>query len=213
MSKKRTVWIPALIAAVIAALLAGYYFYNSWSNGGGMHPGEGGGPPGGMKGHPPGGEQGYGELFKTFGTLSVFLGAAGFCWYWFKKKLKSPSLIVRKIGRLLHALHKPLGWAALLLIAAHGIYFLVTKLQDHKIYSGLAAFVILLALAGYGFFINKIRNRWMRLVHRSLALLWVPALLLHAGGSAITAVLITLGIGVLIWILEKWASRNVQPAA
>lgn len=157
--------------------------------------------------------EGSGEMFKTLGTLSVFLGAAAFCWFWFRRKLKSPSPLVRKGGRLARSLHKPLGWAAVLLIAVHGGYFLVTKLQDHKIYSGLSAFAILLALAGYGFFINRIRNRWMRTVHRVLALSWIPLLLLHAGGSAIAAFLGCLVVGGAVWHLDKSAGAAGKSVA
>ncbi|MFK4302101.1 hypothetical protein ABH892_002205 [Paenibacillus sp. RC254] len=216
MKTKKTVWIPAIIAVTAAALLVIYYYYMSSVSGGGPgpRPPEGGvsNLPTGPVGRRPGGEGGgNGEIFKTLGTISVFLGAAAFSWFWFKKKLRSPSIWVRKAGKLLHSLHKLLGWATLILIAVHGIYFLITKLQDHKTYTGLAGFAILLAIAGYGFFINKVRNKWMRTVHRLLGLLWVPVLLLHAGGSAIMAVIASLAVGVLVWVLERMAGKTTKP--
>ncbi|WP_025716507.1 hypothetical protein [Paenibacillus sp. 1-18] len=215
MKTKKTVWIPAVIAVIVAALFVIYYYYMSSVSGGelGPRPPKGGVSNAGQMGRPPGGEGhgGNGEIFKTLGTISVFLGAAAFSWFWFKKKLRSPSVLVRKAGKLLHSMHKLLGWATLILIAVHGVYFLMTKLQDHKTYSGLASFAILLALAGYGFFINKVRNKWMRTVHRSLGLLWVPVLLLHAGGSAITAVIASLAVGVLVWVLEKSVGKTTKP--
>ncbi|MGW9528162.1 hypothetical protein ACWHAM_10485 [Paenibacillus terrae] len=218
MKTKKTVWIPAIIAVAVAALLVIYYYYmSSVSSGGepGPRPPEGGvgNVPAGPVGGRPGGEGrgGNGEIFKTLGTISVFLGAAAFSWFWFKKKLRSPSILVRKAGKLLHSLHKLLGWATLILIAVHGIYFLITKLQDNKTYTGLAGFAILLAIAGYGFFINKVRNKWMRTVHRLLGLLWVPVLLLHAGSSVIMAVIASLAVGVLVWMLEKMAGKTPKP--
>ncbi|WP_226002298.1 hypothetical protein [Paenibacillus sp. BJ-4] len=192
MKTKKTVWIPAMIAVIVAALFVIYYYYMSSVSGGEGHGGNG-------------------EILKTLGTISVFLGAAAFSWFWFKKKLRSPSVLVRKAGKLLHSMHKLLGWATLILVVVHGVYFLITKLQDHKTYSGLASFAILLALAGYGFFINKVRNKWMRTVHRSLGLLWVPVLLLHAGGSAIMAVIASLTVGVLVWVLEKSVGKTTKP--
>jgi len=209
MKTKRTVWIPAIIATAVALLLLAYYYYMVLSHGSGevrLH------APGGVgRMLPPEGEgpRGGGEIFKTLGTIAVFLGAVSFSWFWFKKKLRSPSMLVRKIGKLLHAVHKLLGWATLAITATHGIYFLITKPGDKNMYTGLAALVILLMIAGYGLFIHKIRNKWMRTVHRGLGLLWVPILLLHAGGSAILAVIGSLAVGVLVWLLEKIAVRPI----
>lgn len=217
MKTKKTVWIPAIIVVMVAALLVIYHYYVSSISGGGSgpRPPEGGvsNVSAGHMGRPPDGKGhgGNGELFKTLGTISVFLGAAAFSWFWFKRRLRSPSMLIRIAGKLLHSMHKLLGWATLILIAVHGVYFLITKFQDHKTYTGLASFAILLGIAGYGFFINKVRNKWMRTVHRSLGLLWVPVLLLHAGGSAIMAVIATLTVGILVWILKKTAGKKTTP--
>ncbi|AHM68620.1 hypothetical protein LK13_12360 [Paenibacillus polymyxa] len=213
---KKTVWIPAIIAVTVAALLVIYYYYMSSVSGGkpGMRPPGGGNVPGHMGGSPGGkGGGGNGEIFNTLGTISVFLGAASFCWFWFKKKLRSPSMLVQKAGKLFHSLHKLLGWATLILIAVHGVYFLIIKFQDHKTYSGLAAFAIILAISGYGFYINKVRNKWMRTIHRILGLLWVPVLLLHVGGTAIMAVIATLAVGGLVWTIDRMAEKTMKPVA
>lgn len=212
MKTKKTVWIPAIIAALVAVLLLGYYYYLLSSHGIGefdLRTTEGG--AGGMR--PPEGEglEGIGEIFTTLGTVAVFLGVSGFSWFWFKMKIKSPSMLVRKTGKLLHSVHKPLGWANLFVIAVHGIYFLIVKPDDNKIYTGLAGFVILFMIVGYGFLINKVRNKWMRTVHRSLGLLWVPVLLLHAGGSAIAALIASLAVWVLIRTLERKVEKAVKP--
>jgi hypothetical protein len=208
-SKRKIVWIPAVVAAAAALALIVVYLLRQGAHGEGGPPVR---PPGGGAGFRRPEEGGAEGIFKTLGTVAVFVGAAAFCWFWFRKKLRSPSAIVRQLGQLLRFVHKALGWAALAAVAAHGIYFLLYKSQDAKIYSGLAAFAILLALAGYGFFINKVRNKWMRLVHRSLGVAWAPALLLHAGGSAIAAVASCLGAGALVWLLERYAPARV-PAA
>ncbi|MEK5643610.1 hypothetical protein BK138_00095 [Paenibacillus rhizosphaerae] len=202
--KTKKVWIPAIIAAVAAVLLLAYYFYTSSFHSNGDHlltsPEERA-----LSVHSHGEErpEGGAEIFKFLGTLAVFLGAASFSWVWFKKKMKSPSVLVRKTGKCLYGVHKLLGWITLTIVTAHGLYFLITKPDDHKIFTGLSAFTILLMIAGYGFFIKRIRNKRMRVVHRYLGILWAPLLLLHAGGSAIVAIIATLAVWAVIRMLER----------
>lgn len=203
MKMKKTVWIPAIMAIAAAALLLAYYYTFS---------ADGGGGPGRFPGS-ENEEEEVGSIFTALGTIAVFVGAAGFSWFWFKKKLKSPSVIVRKAGKLFHSMHKILGGVTLALIAVHGVYFLLTKFREPNIYSGLASFVMLLAIAGYGFFINKVRNKWMRTVHRTLGLLWVPVLIIHAGGSAIAATAASLSVGGLVWVLERREKESVNPVS
>jgi hypothetical protein len=146
-----------------------------------------------------------GDLFTTLGTTAVICGAVSFAWLLFRKKLASPSKPVRKLGKLLYKIHTFTGWAALALIAVHGTYFLLTKSQDGKIYTGLAGFLIVLALAGYGLAINRVKNKYLRLVHRMLSFAWIPVLLLHAGGSFIAAALATMALWGAIWFAERLA--------
>ena len=61
----------------------------------------------------------------------------------------------------------------------------------------------------YGYFINKVLNKWMRTVHRTLGVLWVPVLWLHAGGSAFLATAATLAGG-LVYLLDKSANSANQ---
>ncbi len=193
MKNSRTVWIPAIVALVAAVSLLAYY-YNLDLGPRGSRP----------RVRPPE----SGELFKTMGTFALWTAAAGFAWVWFRKKRKSPSMLVRQGGKLLYALHKWLGWATIALGAAHGAYLLIYKTSDHKIYSGLASFVVVLAIAGYGLFIPKIRNKWMRLVHRTLGIAWVPVLFIHAGGSTILAAGAALAVGGLVRLLERYSVQE-----
>ncbi len=200
MKTKKTVWTPAIVAVVVAVLLMAYSYYLSLSHVDGAP---------GVRPH-GGRESGTSkEIFKTFGTVAVFLGALSFSWFWFKKKLASPSMLVRKAGKLLHAVHKLLGWCTLIVVAIHGVYFLFAKSDDNDIYTGLAGFAILLMIVGYGLFIPKVRNKWMRTAHRVLGVIWVPILLVHAGGSAIVAVGGSFGVWALIRLLER-RGRNVE---
>ncbi|EFM11163.1 conserved hypothetical protein [Paenibacillus curdlanolyticus YK9] len=213
MSKNKKVWLPAIIAIVAAVLLVAYWLY---AHGGGEprpRIGDGGKLQGGGPRLPRDKEEGLGDYFTTIGTVALYLGAGAFSWFWFKRKLKSPSPLVRKAGKLLYAAHKLLGWLTFAAIAVHGVYFLMTKLHDDKIYTGLAAFAILLALIGYGYLINKIRHKQMRLIHRLLGISWVPALLLHAGGSVIAATAACLAVGGLVWVLERSAGQADKPIA
>lgn len=216
MSRKKNVWIPAVLAVIAALLLVAYYLYTRSSHGGAEvrpHPpkdGAGNWTSGGKRPQEGAGDS-FEGLFSTMGTIAIYVAAAGFSWFWFKKKRKSPAKLVRQAGRLFHAAHKLLGWLTLLLIAAHGTFFLITKFHDDHIFTGLAAFAILLALAAYGYFIPKVRNKWMRTVHRTLAIVWVPLLWLHAGGSAIIAVLVTLALGGLVTMLHRRSAAASRP--
>ncbi|OZB95297.1 hypothetical protein [Paenibacillus sp. XY044] len=207
--KTKKVWIPAIIAAVAAVLLVTYYYYISSFHGNGdprLTSPEGRGLI--VRSHGEERPGGGAEIFKFLGTIAVFLSAASFSWIWFKKKLKSPSILVRKTGKFLHGVHKLLGWITLTIVTVHGLFFLITKPGDPKIFTGLSAFAILLMIVGYGFFMRRIRNKAMRIVHRSLGLLWVPLLLLHAGGSAVVTVMATLAVWMLIRMLERKAGAS-----
>ncbi|WP_219834586.1 hypothetical protein [Paenibacillus sp. R14(2021)] len=237
------VWIAALAALVIAAVLVIDHYADTpgrggppagGPNGAGFTQDAGGSPPSGSAaqqgegrgpggdgfgagrgpggGRPPMGEGGLGELFTTLGTIALYTGAAGFSWFWFKKKLKSPSMLIRRAAKLCYGLHKLLGWATLLIIAVHGGYFLVTKIHDDKILTGVGSFVMLLAIAGYGFFITRIRVKAMRLVHRTLSILWVPVLLVHAGGSVLIAVAASAAVGALVWFVDRAAAPSAVSA-
>lgn len=127
----------------------------------------------------------------------------------FKKKLTSTSIPIRKLGKLLYNIHKFIGWTALVLILVHGVYYLITKLQDDKIFTGLAAFLILLTLAGYGWLIKRVRNSLMRKVHMFLSIVWIPALLLHAGGTAIITVVVTAAFWILVIFMERWTQPKM----
>jgi hypothetical protein len=202
MKQNRTVFIPAIAVAVIAVLLVIYSFYAMQN---GQHPQlpEGGQlPPRDEKTNP----------FLTLGTIALVCGAISFSWLRFKNKLTSPSQPIKRLAKLLYKVHTYTGWIACLLILAHGTYFMITKFQDNKIYTGLAAFLILAALAVYGWLIKRVRNKDMRRIHFLLSNLWLVVLLLHAGGSFIMTVAVTLLFWAIIWFMElRSKRRNSMP--
>ncbi|PWV98442.1 hypothetical protein DFQ01_11877 [Paenibacillus cellulosilyticus] len=196
MSSKQKVWIPAIITIGAALVLLAYYFSLDMPHNRPDFRGKG--------------EEG-GKLFTTLGTVALYVAALAFSWLWFKKNRKSPSRFVQSVGKKLHRLHQWLGWAALAFGAAHGVYLLLTRSDDHKIWSGIASFAILLAIVGYGVFIPRIRNKWMRSVHRLLGIAWVPIGFIHAGGSMLLAAVLTIAIGVLVRVMESFARRAGKP--
>jgi hypothetical protein len=196
MKTNKSAFIPAIIV-VLACIGLLIYYLIAMKNG--AHPAP---PAGGMR--PPGGGKEKFEPFKLLGTIALVCGAISFSWLRFKKKLTSSALPIKKLGKLLYVIHTYTGWAALIIIAVHGGYYLITKLNDDKIFTGLAAFLLLAALAGYGYMIGKVRNRNIRKVHFLLSFVWIVVLAFHAGGAFITTTVITLLLWGFIWILERY---------
>jgi|AGTN01.1.fsa_nt_gi hypothetical protein len=208
MSKSKGVWIPSIIAIVAAILFLGYYYHYISRHGNGESDLKRLAEEQLAKGFVDGNVR-IAIFFNDLGTISVFLGAVCFSWLLFKRKLRSPSRIVRRVGKLFHSLHIFLGWISLFLCFAHGIYFFFVEIHDQHIYSGISSFVILLTIAGYGYGIRKVSNKEMRAVHRWLSIVWIPILWIHAGGEAILAAMAALGAGGIVLLLERMASgRN-----
>lgn len=195
--KGKSLYAPVILAIIIGVLLVGYSFY---SHSTGTPPER----PAGGAGMPPHEHEEGLELFKTMGTIAVILGGISFMWLRFKKKLASPSVPVKKLGRFLYRIHQLTGWAALVLILVHGTYYLLQQKKIEDIYTGLAAFLFLLLLAVYGLMIRKTKKPALKKVHFTLSVAWIPFLLVHAGGSAITTVIASVVVWFFIGFLEKW---------
>jgi cytochrome b561 len=209
LGKNRSIFMPAILVAILSILLIVYYYYASAF---GDHPK----PPGGGRppqGSPQGGFQPDGgkgtDIFLTLGTLALISGAISFSWFLLRKKLKSTSIPIKKLAKIFNVAHNYTGWIALVFIAIHGTYYLITKLNDSKIFSGLAAFLLILTLAIYGYKMKRKPNRFMRKTHFLLSLLWLVALVVHAGGTFIQVAAITLMIWAIIWIVELKTKQAV----
>jgi hypothetical protein len=201
MKNSRFVFFPAILVAVASLCLIVYSFL-------GFTPHR---PPSLHTGVPladmgPRGERGSEGLFRTLGTCAVFLAAASYAWLRLKRKRKSPSPLVQLAVKGFDKLHKYAGYAAIVLIAVHGIYFLTQAAIKKETYTGLAAFGLLFALGLYGFLIRRVSNKYMRKIHFSLATAFAAAALLHAGGSAVMAVV----FWGLIWLIERSATPAEQ---
>ncbi|MBM7652222.1 hypothetical protein [Neobacillus cucumis] len=148
------------------------------------------------------------------GNVSIFLGTVAFWWFRFKKKMTSKVPFIKKLSKFLYKVHNFVGWTALVLTAVHGAYFLYTKkLGDHDQLSGIAAGLILLTLAMYGYVIRKIKNKWTRQVHRLLSFAWLIALAFHAGGFFGTCVGASIGLWILIEFFERSQSQPKKQVA
>ncbi|WP_256757860.1 hypothetical protein [Cohnella sp. WQ 127256] len=190
----RALMIPAQLVAIVSLFLILYSIFGlTQENLGGARPRV---------------EQGGEELFKTLGTLSVFITAVSYAWYHLKKKRKSPSPLVRLIVKWFDKLHKYTGYSAILLIATHGIYFLTQAVVKKETYTGIAAFSLLLSAGIYGFLIKRLPKKNMRKVHFMLATAFALVAIIHAGGSAIMAILCT----IVFWGITELIERSATPA-
>lgn len=160
----------------------------------------------------PKGEKGGEELFKTFGTLAVFASAVSYCWVRLKKKRRSASPLVRWLVTWFDRLHPIAGYTAIVLVGAHGVYFLTQAAIKDDTHTGIAAFALLLGLGVYGLLIRRLPRQNLRKVHFALASAFAFAALLHAGGSAIMAVLSTAALWGVVRLLERTARPSGQRA-
>lgn len=132
-------------------------------------------------------EDAAGELFKLLGNGAIIAGTISFSWYLLKKKLKSPFALVKTVAKKAYRYHTNIGWIVLGLVAVHGGYFLITDFSNHDNLTGASAFILLLCLAGYGYFLNKSKKKKkaLRSAHFALSIMWIAAILIHGGGFVI----------------------------
>jgi ABC-type Fe3+ transport system permease subunit len=195
LKQNRRILLPAIIIMLISLLLVLYYYYTLPARPTGPHPGV----------HPhPDKERGFD--FTLFGNIAIACGAVSYWWFLFKKMLTSPSKPLKKIAKRIYSIHTYMGWAALVLVIIHGAYYLITDLQNTKLFTGIAAFLLLLALAMYGWLYRRVRNKFMRTSHFILGNAWLVALLVHAGGFFIFMVVIT----VLLWCVIRFMDSSAR---
>jgi hypothetical protein len=185
MRSSRSVIIPALLVATASLVLIIFSYFGVTNQR----------PPARL-------DKGNEDLFRTLGTIPVFVAAVSYAWLRLKKKRRSSSRFVRFIVKWFDKLHKYTGYSAIILIAAHGTYFLTQAAIKKETYTGIAAFALLLSLGIYGFLMRRVPNKHMRKVHFLLATAFVIAALIHAGSSAIIATLSVIVFWGLIWLIE-----------
>lgn len=200
MKLSRKVLIPAVIVAVISIALVIYALYTMPQHVPGEH-------PRGIPGERPPEGSSLKEIFNNVGNVAILCGAVSYLWFIFKKRLTSPSQPVKKLGKVIYKFHSYTGWAALLLTVVHGVYY-IAKVDEHGYLTGIAAFLLLLSLAVYGWLLKRYRNKFMRSAHFLLCNLWVAALLIHAGGSAVLMTGATLLIWIAVWAVERSIKRK-----
>jgi FtsH-binding integral membrane protein len=156
-------------------------------------------------------KEGASDIFQLLGYFSIVSGAVCFYWFVLKKKLKSFSQTIKKVGRKVFSVHTYFGWVALLLGTVHGVYYLLTDFDNRRTMTGIVATIILLVLSLYGFFIKRVKNKYIRKIHLILSFLWIPILLVHGGGITMMMVFLTLISLGLIWMIEKVAKNKQLP--
>jgi hypothetical protein len=202
MRKNRTLFIPALLVATASFFLILYSFFGVTHV---VPPSNPGSLPAGM-GHRM--EKGSENLFKTLGTVAVFVAAVSYAWLRLKKKRRSSSRFVRVIVKWFDKLHKYTGYLAIIFVVAHGTYFLTQAVIKKETYTGIAAFALLLSLGIYGFLIERMPNKHMRKVHFMLATAFAIVALIHGGGSAIIAILCVIVFWGLVWLMDRISTSD-----
>ncbi|GMK45402.1 hypothetical protein PghCCS26_25300 [Paenibacillus glycanilyticus] len=198
MKPGHSVFVPAVVVALASLALIFYAFFGT------IHQG------------PPGinpGERGSEGLLKTMGTIAVWCAAISYAWLRLKRKRKSPSPLVKKLVKLFDQAHRLAGYAAIVLIAAHGIYFLTQSRIKDDTYTGIAGFALLFSLGIYGFLIRRVKNKHLRKIHFLLATAFAVVAIIHAGGSAIIAILSTIVFWGLVWLIERRAAQQTGKRA
>lgn len=209
--RNRMVIVPAILVAIVSVLLILYSFY-TMPHGHPQMPPSGEMPPSG--GSPrPDEDGGSAGIFKFLGNIAIICGAVSYSWLRFKKTIKSSSQLLKTLGKKIYAAHAFLGWIALILVAIHGGYYLITDFHNQKTETGLAAFLILLTLAIYGWLYKREHNKLMRNMHFLLSNVWFIVLLLHAGGFFIMVAGIMLLLWAIIWIIQLTVKKSIAPIA
>lgn len=157
-------------------------------------------------------EEGVGEWFKWLGTIAVWLIAFSVSWYGFKR-LKKKTKIVKKASKYTFQWHHWAGWIAVGLIAVHAAFFLITKLSDPNIKTGLAAFIPLVTLAIYGLFLQRAPKPFIRLLHMLLAAFALIAIAIHAGDTFWAAISAIIAAWLLAWAYERHKQKGLTSKA
>ncbi|MBL0386446.1 hypothetical protein JJB07_07280 [Tumebacillus sp. ITR2] len=200
------IWVPAILVILVSAALIAYYYYSIPTRVPGQRPPMGEGMGNGQR--PPGMHKEEGnEIFTLLGNIAIAFGGLSFWWFLFKKKLGTPNNLIKKTGKLLYKVHTYTGYIALILVTIHGGYYLITKFSDAKVKSGLAGFLLLLALAIYGMLFQRVKNKDMRKTHFVLTNAWLVVLCIHAGGFFFFMICATVVVWGLVWYLSKNAKK------
>jgi hypothetical protein len=204
MKHSRAIFVPMFLVAAVSLFFLLYSLFGL-PHQGSLHPGPGRSAPGmGMRA-----DRGMEGWFRTLGTAAVFPAAFSYAWLNLRKKRKSGSLFVRMLVNWFDKLHRLAGYAAVLLVAAHGIYYLTQAAFKRETYTGIAAFALLLGAAIYGFLIRRLPNRYMRKIHFLGMTGFAAAALVHAGGSAVAATAGVISLWILVGLID---SRTSHPS-
>ncbi len=152
--------------------------------------------------------KGWKGIMKQLGEISIILATISFGWFVLKKKIGSRSKAIKTAVKTLYSVHVWVGWFVIIAGIIHGLYFILTDFSNRSTWTGIAATILMLGLLVYGFFIRRIKNKFLKVFHRWLSFAWVPALFLHGGGIVIQMVAVTAGCVGAVWLWERYLSTK-----
>ncbi|WJQ80218.1 hypothetical protein [Brevibacillus brevis] len=110
-----------------------------------------------------------------------------------------------------HIFHLFTGWAALVFSILPGSYYLLTEQLTHKgMLNGIAAFLLLLVLAVYGWLFQRVRTEFMKEIHSYLSFIGLIVLFIHTGGHSIITVTGTILVLIAVWLIVFF-TRHADP--
>jgi predicted ferric reductase len=203
---QRLFLIPAILIAILSTILILYTLFLSPAK-----DSRGGPPPDRKQQNVNGQFQRQDDAagnYKTLGDIAIICAAVSFTWLRFKKKRVSLYKPVKKLANLLYSIHTYMGWAAIILITVHGGYYILKDFNNHSVLSGIAAFLLLLTLAIYGWLFRRAKKPIIRKIHYLLACSLIVAALVHAGNFVILTALLTIAAWFIIGWVEKAAMQK-----
>lgn len=152
--------------------------------------------------------KGWKGIMKQLGQISIILATISFGWFVLKKKIGSRSKAIKTAVKTLYSVHVWMGWLVIIAGIIHGLYFILTDFSNRSTWTGIAATILMLGLLVYGFYIRRIKNKFLKVFHRWLSFAWVPVLFLHGGGIVIQMVAVTVGCVGAVWLWERYLSTK-----
>lgn len=174
-------------------------------------------------GPPPGGEfrkdgegfsndlttvKGWKGIMKQLGEISIIVAAVSFGWFVLKKKIGSKSKVVKTTVKTLFNVHVWTGWVVIGLALVHSVYFLLTDFSSRLTWTGISATVIMLGLLVYGYYIRRVKNKFLKAFHRWLSFAWLPVLFLHGGGIVVQMIIISALVFVVVRLVDRYVTSK-----
>lgn len=149
-------------------------------------------------------------FMKDLGKYSIIIAGLSFGWFALKARIKSKKPLLKKTAHTLFRSHVWIGWVVITLGIIHSLYFFLEDITLKKTLTitGLAATIIMIGLLLYGYFIRRIRNKFLRTFHKWLSFAWLPVLFLHGGDVVVQMVAAVAATAGVVWIVERYLNKS-----